>query len=122
MLKRHQESRASHIDRIRKNMPSASSPRNQMPIAGSEEVMRLKNELAIQRALRLQRNQAQRNGYRPSAAALNEYTPLKHVGSPPPTERHSSHKKINLSEMYQPSSARNIVSVEALKELRQMVL
>lgn len=53
MLKRHQESRASHIDRIRRNMPTSSSPRSMMPIAGSEEVMRLKNELAIQRALRL---------------------------------------------------------------------
>ena len=55
MLRRHQESQLSHVDRIRKNLPSAQQPRskldNLMAVAASEEAMRLKNEGAVKRAL-----------------------------------------------------------------------
>lgn len=44
------------------------------------------------------------------------------MGGPLPTERHSSNKKMQYADYYVPSSARNVVSVDALKELRQMVL
>lgn len=89
MLQRHQESRLSHVDRIRKNLPPSASPSRQMNCAGSEEVMRLKNELAIQRALRAQRRNEKQSGYRPTIQALNDYTPLTADVDKLPSERYN---------------------------------
>jgi hypothetical protein len=59
LVKRQHYSQVSHIERIRGNSP---------PQYKSEEVMKLKNELAMQRVLRLQRQ---------NKAALPDYSPLK---------------------------------------------
>lgn len=48
LYKRQHNSHVSHIERIRGGSPSYKS----------EEVMRLKNELAMQRLLRMQKNRA----------------------------------------------------------------
>lgn len=55
MLRRHQDSQLSHIDRIRRNIPSAQQARNKLDdltaLAANEEAMRLKNEHAYARAI-----------------------------------------------------------------------
>ncbi len=55
MLRRHQESQLSHIDRIRRNIPSAQQARSKlddlMAVAANEEAMRVKNEHAYARAI-----------------------------------------------------------------------
>lgn len=48
LFKRQHKSHVSHVERIRMGSPSYKS----------EEVMRLKNELAMQRLLRMQKNKA----------------------------------------------------------------
>ena len=93
-----------------------------MPVAGSEEVMRLKNELAIQRALRIQKNKEANVRYKPSVNALKEYTPFTKVFDShdndenlrPPTERYVPNRALQNLDCYQPQSARNIVSEQAL--------
>ena len=51
IMKRHKESQLNHIERIRKNLPTSSNsrqrPENGIQPAGTEEIMRLKNELAV---------------------------------------------------------------------------
>lgn len=123
MLQRHQESRLSHVDRIRRNLPPSASPQRQNNCAGIDEVMRLKNELAIQRALRVQRNKERQNGYKPTVKALNEYTPLTAAIEKQVSERYNKNQPMQLSRpQLPPSSARDVVSVDALKELRRLVL
>ena len=84
--------------------------------------MRLKNELAIQRALRLQRNKEKQSGYRPTIQALNDYTPLTALENKLPSERYSQGRPLHVSRPQLPQSASNVVSVDALKELRNLVL
>ena len=73
ILKRHKESQLNHIERIRKNLPASSNSRQRPDIniqpAGTEEIMRLKNELAIQRALR-NAGQDKVKSYKSSAKAM----------------------------------------------------
>jgi hypothetical protein len=53
--------------------------------AGAEEIMRLKNELAIQRALR---NGDSLSGYKPSSKAMLQYQPFRETENRPDTEDH----------------------------------
>merc|ERR1712187_827410 len=123
MYGRQQSSAQSHIDRIRGISSGASR---------NEEVMRLKNELAMQRLLRQQRKQAHARGqhyHRPSVHQLHEYSPMhkieKIVGGSPqsdlplPSERYVSQKRAQLVEQPKvPTSARNVVSMDLMNQIK----
>ena len=87
--------------------------------------MRLKNELAMQRLLRLQKAKAVIAAHERRPSAVNEYTPLK--GSPLaeialPSERQLRHRQPVIELPKVPSSARNIVSLEALNQIKQLAV
>ena len=77
ILKRHKRSQQSHVQRMRGNLPSAQSARPLRESAvianNQEQVQRIKNELAIQRAIRY----AVEEKYRPSPRGIKELEPYK---------------------------------------------
>jgi len=74
MLRKHQENKVTNVKRInRRNIPSAQHPRSKlddlMEQCSNEEVMRVKNQNAIQRALQND-NGKQSVAYKPSINAM----------------------------------------------------
>lgn len=99
LIRRQETSANSHIERIR---GISGCSRN-------EEVMKLKNELAMQRLLRQQRKKNERRVYnRPSVHQIHEYSPMnkaeKFVGGSPmsdlpmPSQRYVNYNRQHLVE------------------------
>jgi hypothetical protein len=135
MLKRHQESHDSHIDRIRRNLPSAQQPRskldNLMIAAASEEAMRLKNLNAIQRAIQND-NQNGAQQYKPSVNVLkHQYHHVRNSVDQkanenlPPTSHRSAQRPssriVSKLEAEMMERKHNIVSESALRDLRRII-
>jgi hypothetical protein len=125
LYSRQQSSQQQHIERIRGRSPSTNKNER-------EEVMRLKNELAMQRLLRLQKVKAAAQQERRQSVA-NEYTPMRKCepsqnsplsDAPLPSERNLRHRRyqpiIELPKV--PTSARNVVSLEALQQIKQLAI
>lgn len=72
---RQKASHLSHVERIR-NLPSSQSSRQEVSL----EVMRLKNQQAIARAIKNSEN-VKPSYYKPSVAALRAYSPYRNKAS-----------------------------------------
>lgn len=103
MLRKHQENKVTSVKRInRRNIPSAQQPRSKlddlMDQCSNEEVMRVKNQNAIHRAMQNDNTKPQYVGaYKPSINALKpsdarDYKSAGHENQPPVSARRNGHK------------------------------
>lgn len=79
----------------------------------SLEIMRIKNQQAIQRAMRHVEQQNLQNAYKPSVQALRQYSPYKG------TLEDLLEKRANRNQ--QPVSKSNIISEAKLRELHEIM-
>lgn len=126
MLRRHQESKAGQQKRVRRNIPSAQHPRSKMDdlmaAAASEEVMRVKNENAIQRAMNADQNN-KKGAYTPSVQALKKL-PNEVSENQPPLSSRSRQQKSSIAQRLESEMMErqhNIIKEQALKEIHRII-
>ena len=115
MLRQHKESK--QINFIRRNMISAQQPRQKyddlIEKARCEEVMRLKNQNAIQRAI-----ENDQGKYKPSVQAIRQAAGYQE-NQPPLSARH--HQRPPRADYDAYERQHNIIKEQALKEIHRLL-